>query len=165
MNSRSRNDDDCDNCKNQRNFGPTIIKCSCPSAITIPNTTPFGTNFTISSLILDTSSLCNPTVKLEFSSNIVAAVAFAGTINFQVFKLCRGQSTSVPVGPVWTFNSAALISSQTFSFFVCDCDSCFNDCCSYTVVATVFVTGVDDDFDDGGSTISINNATLGVIET
>jgi len=69
MNSRSRNDDDCDNCKNERKFGPTIIKCSCPSAITIPDATPFGTNFTISSLVLDTSCLCNPTVKLEFTAN------------------------------------------------------------------------------------------------
>ncbi|MFT8351090.1 DUF4489 domain-containing protein [Clostridium saccharoperbutylacetonicum] len=163
MNSRSRNDDDCDNCKNQRNFGPTIIKCSCPSAITIPAATVAGTTFTVSSLTLNTSCLCDPAIKLEFASNLVAPVAFTGTINFQVFKLCRGQTTPVPVGPAWTFNLVALLSSQTFSFFVCDSDSCFDDCCTYTVVATVFVTGGDDDVDDG--TISINNATLGVVAT
>jgi len=127
---------------------PTIIKCGTPSSTTVPAATVAGTTFTVSSVTLDNSCLCNPTTKLEFASNLVAPVAFTGTINFQVFKLCRGQFTPVPVGPAWT----------TFSFFVCDCDSCFDDCCTYTVVATVTSAVTV-------GTLNINNATLGAIST
>jgi len=137
---------------------PTIIKCGTPSSTTLPAATIAGTAFTVSSLTLDTCGLCNPTTKLEFASNLVAPVAFTGTINFQVFKLCRGQFTPVPVGPAWTFNLVALLSSETFSFFVCDCDSCFDDCCTYTVVATVTSAVTV-------GTLNINNATLGAIST
>lgn len=161
MNSMSKgyHNDDCDNCKKDKKICPTIIKCSCPSATTIPAATVAGTTFTVSSLALNTSCLCDPCVKLEFASNLVAPVAFTGTINFQVFKFCRGQSTPIPVGPAWTFNLVALLSSETFSFFVCDCDfSCYDDCCSYTVVATVTSAVTV-------GTLSINNATLGAIAT
>jgi len=137
---------------------PTIIKCGTPSSTTVPAATVAGTTFTVSSLTLDTCGLCNPTTKLEFASNLVAPVAFTGTINFQVFKLCRGQFTPVPVGPAWTFDLVALLASETFSFFVCDCDSCFDDCCTYTVVATVTSAVTV-------GTLNINNSTLGAIST
>jgi len=136
----------------------TIIKCGTPSATTIPVATIAGTTFTVSSVTLDNSCLCNPITKLEFASNLVAPVAFTGTLNFQVFKLCKGQVTPVPVGPSWTFDLVALLASETFSFFVCDCDSCFDDCCTYTVVATVTSAVTV-------GTLNINNATLGAIST
>jgi len=144
-------------CKNDEHC-QTIIKCGSPSSITLPAATLVGTAFTVSSLTLDNSCLCNPITKLEFASNLVASVAFTGSINFQVFKLCRGQFAPVPVGPAWTFNLVALLSSETFSFFVCDCDSCFDECCTYTVVATVTSPVTV-------GTLSINNATLGAIST
>ncbi|WP_315082250.1 DUF4489 domain-containing protein [uncultured Clostridium sp.] len=150
--------DECDDCKKEKKPCPTLIKCGTPSATTIPVATVAGTNFTVSSITLDNSCLCNPITKLEFASNLVTPVAFTGTVNFQVFKLCRGQFAPVPVGPAWTFNLVALLSSQTFSFFVCDCDSCFDDCCTYTVVATVTSPVTV-------GTLSINNATLGAITT
>jgi hypothetical protein len=167
-----RRNDDCDHhrkdncecvsCRKEKEqkckLCPTIVKCGCPSATTIPPATIAGTTFPVSSLTLNTSCLCNPTVKLEFASNLVALVAFTGTINFQVFKICRGQTVPIPVGPAWTFSLVALLSSQTFSFFVCDSDSCFDDCCSYTVVATVTSAVTV-------GTLSINNATLGAIAT
>ncbi|OOM71299.1 hypothetical protein CLPUN_49830 [Clostridium puniceum] len=160
MNSMSKGyyNDDCDHGKKEKKPCPTIIKCSCPSSTTIPAAITVGTSFTVSSLTLDTSSLSDPCTKLEFASNLVAPVLFSGTINFQVFKLCKGQVTPVPVGPSWTFTRAAgVILSDTFTFFVCDCDSCIDDCCTYTVVATVTAVIA------GG--ISINNSTLGAIST
>ena len=144
-------------CKNDKHC-PTIIKCGSPSSITIPAATVAGTTFTVSSLTLDNCGLCHPITKLEFASNLVTPIAFTGSINFQVFKLCRGQFTAVPVGPAWTFNLVALLSSETFSFFVCDCDSCFDECCTYTVVATVTSAVTV-------GTLNINNATLGAIST
>ncbi len=157
-NSRGYDDYDCDHSKKEKKPCPTIIKCGCPSSTTLPPATIAGTAFPLTSLSLDTSRLCDPHVKLEFASNLVAAVLFTGTINFQVFKICRGQNVPVPVGPAWTFSLVALLSSQTFSFFVCDSDSCFDECCSYTVVATVTSAVTV-------GTLSINNATLGAIAT
>ena len=161
MNSMSRGyyNNDCDPCnkeKKEKKDCPTIVKCGTPSSTTLPVAAVAGTAFTVSSLTLNTSGMCDPCVKLEFASNLVATVAFTGTINFQVFKLCRGQLTPVAIGPAWTFNLVALLSSQTFSFFVCDCDSCFDECCTYTVVATVTSAVTV-------GTLSINNATLGAI--
>lgn len=152
--------DDCDPCKSEssqkKSNCQAIVKCGCPGTVTIPAAAVAGTTFTVSSLTLNTSGLKDPCVKLEFASNLIASVAFTGTINFQVFKQCGNQLTPVPVGPSWSFNLVALLSSQTFSFFTCDCDSCFNDCCTYTVVATVTSAVTV-------GTLTINNATLGAV--
>ena len=157
MNSMSKCHDDHDNCRKEKDNCPTIIKCSCPSSTTIPVITTAGAAFPLTSLTVNTSGLCNPCTKLEVASNLVAPVAFTGTINFQVTKLCRGQNAPIPVGPAWTFSGVALVSAQTFSFFVCDCDSCFDDCCVYTLTATAATTTI--------GTLSINNASLGAITT
>lgn len=167
MNSNSRyyRDDECDPCgKDKKDFRkdkkepcPTIIKCSTPGAVTIPTATIVGTSFTPTSLTLNTCGLCNPCAKIEFTSNIVAT-AFTGSISFQIFKQCLNQFTPVPVGPAFTYSRAvAVTDSDTFTFFICDCDSCFNDCCTYTVVVTVNAITV--------GVLAINNATLGAIAT
>lgn len=160
MNSMSKGyyNDDCDHCKKEKIPCPTIIKCSCPGTATIPTGATVGTIFPLTTLTLNTSCLCDPCTKLEFASNLVASAAVTGTLNFQVSKICRGQSTSIPVGPAWTFSTSGVTASRTFSFFVCDCDSCFDDCCTYTVAATVAGTAFV-------GTLSINNATLGGITT
>lgn len=167
MNSNSRyyHDDECDSCgkekkefkKEKKEVCPTIIKCSTPGAVTIPTATIVGTTFTPTSLTLNTSCLCNPCAKIEFASNIVAT-AFTGSLSFQVFKQCVNQFTPVPVGPAFSYSRAvAVTDSDTFTFFICDCDSCFNDCCTYTVVVTVNAITV--------GVLAINNATLGAIAT
>jgi hypothetical protein len=168
MNSNSRyyHDDECDPCgkeksmpykKEKKETCPTIIKCSNPGAVTIPLATVVGTTFTPTSLTLNTGGLCNPCTKLEFTSNVVAT-AFTGSISFQIFKQCVNQLTPVPVGPAFTYSRiVAVTDSDTFTFFICDCDSCFNDCCTYTVVITVNAVTV--------GVLAINNATLGAITT
>ena len=165
-NSRCHHDNDCDcdcvkekkECKmEKKDECPTIIKCSTPGAITIPLATIVGTTFTPTSLTLNTSNICNPCTKLEFTSNVVAT-AFLGSISFQVFKQCANQFTPVPVGPSFTYSRLlAVTDSDTFTFFICDCDSCFHDCCTYTVVVTVNAVTV--------GVLAINNATLGAIST
>lgn len=159
MNSMSKGyyNDDCDHARKEKDHCPTIVKCSCPSSTTIPVITTAGQSFPLTSLTVNTSGLCNPCTKLEVASNLVAPLAFTGTINFQVTKLCRGQSTPIPVGPAWTFSGVELVAATTFSFFVCDCDSCFDDCCVYTLTATAATTTI--------GTLSINNASLGAISS
>jgi len=154
--SKTHCDDAHDPCEKEKKVCQTIIKGGCPSSTTLPAATVAGTAFTVSSLTLNTSCLCDPYIRLDFASNLVAPVAFTGSVNFQVFKISRGQFTAVPVGPAWTFNLVALLSSQTFSFFVFDSDSCFDECSTYTVVATVTSAVTV-------GTLSINNATLGAI--
>jgi hypothetical protein len=145
-------------CRRGLKLGKATIKCGCPSSTTLGIVTVGETPITVSSLTINFDELCSPCVKLEFASNIITPVVFTGTLNFQVFKLCRGQFTPVPVGPVWTFSRlVGVAEANTFSFFVCDCDSCFDDCCTYTVVVTAGLTTT--------GTISINNATLGAIIT
>ncbi|MCR1950893.1 DUF4489 domain-containing protein [Clostridium sp. DSM 100503] len=141
---------------------PTIIKCSCPSSSTLPIGALVGTSFTLASLTLDTSCLCDPIVKLEFASNIVTPIAAIGAFSVRVFKQCRGQMTPVPIGPEWIFSLGGIeigvAGASTFSFFICDNNLCSNDCCIYTVVATVTTV-------IALGTININNATLGAIAT
>ncbi|AJG99497.1 hypothetical protein LF65_02927 [Clostridium beijerinckii] len=159
MNSMSKCHDDHDGCRKEKDLCPTIIRCSTPGGVTLPPATVLGTAFPLTALTLNTSRLNNACVKLEFTSNLVAAVAFTGTVNFQVFKQCRGQATPVPVGPAFTFSLVALLTSQAFTFFVCDCgDTCCDECCTYSVIATVTSAVTV-------GTLSINNATLGAIAT
>lgn len=173
MNSMSKYyyKDDCDPCKKEREkkekkVCPTIIKCGCPSTFNFPvivaDSPLLGNEFQITSLTLDTSCLKDPCVKLEFASTISAVAAVDANLTFQVYKICGNQQFPTPVGPAWTFASLLDVGfSNTFSFFVCDCDccSCFNDCCTYIVrVASNAVIGV-------GVGLAVNNATLGAIAT
>lgn len=156
MNSLTRPNYDCNPCKKEKKCNTTLVKCGIPSSTTLPAATVAGTTFTLASLTVDTSCLKNACVKLDFSSNLVATVAFTGTVDFRIFKLCRGQFTPVPVGPTFTFSLVALLTSQTFSFSTCDCDSCNDECCTYTVVATVTSAVTV-------GTLAINNAALNAI--
>ncbi len=161
MNSNSRYCDDYEPCKDpcKRDKKPsapiTMVKCGAPGSISIPVATLAGTTFTLASLTTNTAGICNPCTKIEVAMNITA-LAFLGSINFQVFKQCRNQFQPIPVGAAFTFSRiVAITESTTFSFFVCDCDTCENECCSYTLVATVTTVTVGD--------LNINNATLGAI--
>ncbi len=159
MNSMSRDycHDDYNHCKKEKDLCPTIIKCGCPSSTAVAAGAA-GRTFTVNSLTLNTSCLCDPCTKLEFASNIIIDATFTGTLSFQVFKICNNQFQPVPVGPAWTFaNPTAAGPSSAFTFFICDCDACSNDCCTYTVVATTSTATV------GNATIA--NATLGAIAT
>ncbi|MDU7241013.1 DUF4489 domain-containing protein [Clostridium sp.] len=144
----------------------SIIKCGCPSSTSIPTTTAAGTSFTLAALTLDTSCLCNPDIILEFASNTIAT-AFRGTLNISVFKQCRCQVRPIPIGGTWTLQlglaeGTVVTDARTFSFSICDSDSCDKDCCTYTVVATVVATVVGA---ATAGTLAINNATLGAIAT
>lgn len=140
---------------------PTIVRCGCPRSTLIPAATAAGNTITLATFTLDTSCICNPNIILEFASNTIAT-AFRGTLTIRVLKQCRSQFTAVPIGSTWTLQlgvtggTATVTNANTFSFSICDSDNCNNDCCTYTVVATV-----------GGAatvgTLAINNATLGAV--
>lgn len=148
----------CYDCEKTRLLSPnrTSLKCGSPGAVTLPLATVAGTNFTVATVTVDTKGFRKPCIKFEFASNIVTTAAVL-TLNLQIFKQCKNQLVPIPVGSVWTFSRlVAVTSSDSFSFFVCDCDVCDAECCTYSVVATVA----------GVATVgvtSINNATLSAL--
>ena len=157
--------DECEDCncnivckRHRKQLKPnrTILKCGSQGGVTIPLATAAGAAFTLATVNVDTKDLKNPCIKLEFASNIMTTAAVL-TLDFQVFKQCRGVLTPIPVGPIWTFSRlVAVTESDSFSFFVCDCDLCNDDCCTYSVVARVA----------GAATVgvtSINHASLSAI--
>ena len=163
-NCESENRESCYECKcccecDRPQYLPpnrTLLKCGCPGAVTLPLATIAGTNFTVASVNVDTRGFRKPCIKFEFASNIVTTAGVL-TLNLQIFKQCKNQLVPIPVGPVWTFSRlVAVTESNAFTFFVCDCDICEEECCNYSVVATVA----------GVATVgvtSINNATLSAI--
>lgn len=148
MNSNSRYLEDTDacrrdrrepDCRDKKQQAAAALKCSSPGSATIPILAAPGSTFTPTSLTVNTSHFCNPCTRLDFTSNITLPIGFLGTLSFQIFKQCKNQLTPVPVGPAFTFaRTIALVvgESSTFSFFICDCDSCNDDCCTYSVVIT-----------------------------
>ncbi|WP_278601131.1 DUF4489 domain-containing protein [Clostridium tertium] len=135
------------------------------------------TTFILTSLTLDTSCLCDSDIILQFASNTIAT-EFRGTLSIRVFKQCKCQVTPIPVGATWILQlgtqggrvaeeeenppvpipETKVTDARTFSFFICDSDSCDKDCCTYTVVATVVGA-------DTVGTLAINNAKLGAVAT
>ena len=150
MNSMSRGyHDSCEKEKRrEEETCPTIIKCSCPSSTPIPVLT-LGEGITnvelpLAALTLDTSCICDPVVRLDFSTNYVVPVGVSlvgGSVVLRVYKQCKHQQMRVPIGTSWTI-SGGLAGVEIFeasinSFTICDTDSCKDECCTYTVVATV----------------------------
>ena len=163
-------DDDCYPCnKLSHKDNKTILKCGTPgSAISIAPGTLSGTAFTVSTLTLNTSCLCDPCIKLEFTSTLAysSPTTIDGTVvNFQLFKLCDNQRNPIPVGPQLVFSVPftnlivppaipGFSGTSTFSFFVCDCDICPHECCTYLLQATTAATD---------ASVTITNARLSAI--
>jgi hypothetical protein len=122
---------------NDDNSNPRIValKCGEPSSALLNNGTLGGTAVTTAVVTIDTSRFRNPCTKLEFTSNIIGT-GFVGTLNFQVFKSCDNERP-IPIGAQFTFAvTVPSINANTFTFFLCDCNSCLSECCTYTVVVT-----------------------------
>ena len=130
------------------------IKCRTFGATIVPDATEEGATFPLVNLNVDTQGYTTPCIKLEFYTNILTDTA-TGTLNFQVFRQCKGQLAPVPVSGIWTFARAVATADEanSFGFALCDCDDCDCGCCNYSVVATVAGEATT-------GTITINNATL-----
>lgn len=119
--------------------GKALLKCGRGAAGPLPLIaagTILGLNgaIPVGSVTIDTRELCNPTILLTVNSIIAAPVAIASTITFTVFKCCDG--CKQPVGESFTFaNALAALSSQSFSFQICDCANCCG-CVTYSLEIT-----------------------------
>ncbi|MGK0468864.1 DUF4489 domain-containing protein [Clostridium sp.] len=162
MNSMSRpvdhSDKSCGCKKEKEKEASVLLKCKTGFPLTITEDVTTGTAFTLNTLSLNLEKFKNPCVKFEFAANIVSATTTA-TLSFRIFKQCRNQTTPTPIGPEWVYDVVALTGTDAFTFIVCDCecdnDSCYDECCTYTVVVTAVSTEV-------GTTI-INNPTFSAL--
>lgn len=141
-----------------------LSKCKIGFPVTAIATATPGTDYTVNTLTINTKNFVDPCIKFEFASNIIATpstdVEGADlTLNFQMYRLCKGETTRTALGPVWTFVRTAGTdpTSDTFTFIVCDCDCDCNcvlhSCCTYTVVVAAV----------GAGTGVINNPTISAL--
>jgi len=126
--------------------GPSILACGNGTGLAIP-AVPAGTPFNpipVASVTIDTTCLCKPSVKIDFTSiiNYQALLTLGAgpllttpfTVTFQLSKTCNDGS-KIPLGS-WTFTIALLAAAvnitETFAFTFCECHAC-PACCVYTV--------------------------------
>ncbi|MBD8046568.1 DUF4489 domain-containing protein [Clostridium faecium] len=124
----------------------SIMSCGTGTGLNIPAVAP-GTSFNpvpVASVTIDTTCLCNPGIKIDFSSiiNYQALLDLGAgpllttpfTVTFQLSKTCNDGS-KIPLGS-WTFTigilAVAVNITETFSFTFCECHAC-PGCCVYTV--------------------------------
>lgn len=113
---------------------------------------------TVASVSVNTSCLRNPCKILEFTGNIIVPTITANvTLNFQIYKNCTNEFQRIPVGSPWTFLTP-VTTSDMFTFFVCDCNTCSDECCNYIV--EVNATGLANNETGVTTTVTINAATL-----
>lgn len=131
-----------DRLKKAKERCPTILKCSCPRGlISVPATTPTPP-LVLTTVAVNIPDCCNPCVKIEYTSTI-GFVAGAGgavvSITITIFKNCTN-NIRVPIGSrryIIDGIPGLFTSTSTFSFFVCDCDTCpSDDCCYYSAEIT-----------------------------
>ena len=166
MNSMSRGYNYCGRESKKEDRCPVIVKGGCPSTVQVPAVTldvVTPTQITLASLTVDASCICDPVIKIDFTSIYTSLVGLAvsGT-TIQIFKQCKNQMSPTPVGPSWPVSTPIAISlaeTKPVSFFVYDNDTCDEGCCTYTAVATV--TGI------AGAALgaSYNNSTLSALIT
>lgn len=134
-----------------------LFACGQGTGVTLPIPTAANPTFnpiTISSVTLDASALCNPSVKIDFNSlisyqSILAAAGTAitpFTVTFQLNKVSNC-GTKIALGSWdYSYGSLALATNLTnsFGFSYCECNIC-PGCYVYTIevvrVAGSIVTG------------------------
>lgn len=149
--------DDCVNCKPAGHPLPKPIIMSCGQgngftfadngeSISLTSPSQASRPKTLASVLIDTTCLCKPQVKVEFASN-VHFVPFNRHGNadlkfeFELVRKCNdGTETSLNS---WLFEITGEDDSfaQTFSFIYCECTTC-PGCCEY------FVRGVPMELDE-----------------
>lgn len=123
----------------------SLLSCGQGSGVAIPlatATSPFFSPIPIASVTIDTTCLCNPTVKIDFNSIInyqallaVGTLTTPFTVTFQLSKTCNDGS-KIALG-TWDYSQGALLalavnSTNSFGFSYCECHAC-PGCCVYTV--------------------------------
>lgn len=142
----------------------TLIKVGTPttSAITIPIPgTVAPTPITLTSIEVNTSCFCHPTIRIDFCCNIVIPVGLTTTtLTFQVFKRYNHHDQTIAIGAPWVYTRSLGVteaSADIISFFIEDNLDSFMQCgATYIVAVTPTVSATN-------GTVAINNATVSAL--
>ncbi|MBW9152835.1 DUF4489 domain-containing protein [Clostridium estertheticum] len=171
MNSMSKNnwqDEKGCGCKKEKEKGDIVLlKCKTLSSITVKATDEEKSK-KIATLSLNTSHFSDPCIKFDFTTNLIISDVEGGvqgiTVNFQLFKLCRGETDPTAIGNQWTF-ARSDESTDIITFIVCDCDcdcDCVkDDCCTFYVEASYIVDSPGQS--NKTATLAFNNPTLSAL--
>lgn len=141
----SRRDKDFIQCKSLHYLPQTIIfECGTGNGFTfavnganVPVNDPCQVCIpkAVGTVCIDTSRLCKPKIKIEFSS-IVHSVALGqnsiSQLEFILFRFCNNDQESSLGSWLYEMTDSENNKAQTFSFFYCDSNSC-PGCYSYLV--------------------------------
>lgn len=144
---RRHHDDDRHECKKRCKDAPeggkALLRCGKGSAGILPKTDNDGkflgglNAINVGSVTVDARNLCNPTVLLNFNLQLTNTNDDENevVITFTVVKCCKGCTT--PVGEGFTFaDEIEKGANKSFSFQICDCNNCCDDCVTYTLQIT-----------------------------
>ncbi|ACD24880.1 DUF4489 domain-containing protein [Clostridium botulinum] len=125
------------------NSNKIILNCGDPvsSMVQLPLVPGVpGIPITVAKVVVNTSCLHDPQIKLEFVMNIdIPANVTITNLTFQAFKFCNNMCKKTPVGPPWSFKNKFMAETNAiFSFFVYDYDTFESKCCTYIVEATPY---------------------------
>ncbi|MGG7165026.1 DUF4489 domain-containing protein [Clostridium ihumii] len=130
----------------------SLFACGQGTGVAIPIPSALNPTFNpipLASVTIDTTCLCNPSVKIDFNSliNYQALISIAGTlttpftVTFQLSKTCNSGSKIALGTWDYSYGTVALATNITnsFNFTHCECNVC-PGCCVYTV-EIIRVTG------------------------
>ncbi len=101
--------------------------------------------FQIAQVAIDTSTLCNPIVNIEFSSIVsFEGRGGSGSLRYELFRACDNREV-ISLG-IWVSEVIGISTfdrtTSSFNFTFCDCVSC-PSCCDYFVKVTpVFISNL-----------------------
>jgi len=103
-----------------------------------------------------------PCIKIDFSAMVSfgASIGLGTTVTFRVYKRCGiGEEIEIQSFDLIQGIELTAGSSMPVAFSICDCESCYSDCCLYrvTVEATATASLV--------SALNVNQGTISVIAT
>ena len=159
MNSMSRPhcNDERDDCSKRNKEAEVLLKYKPSNPVSVRVTTDEAET-RIASLSLNTKKFCLSYIKFEFSVNLISTFdenASILTVNFQLYRLCRGETVPTEIGNPWSY-SCARSSADIITFIHCDCDCVNDDCCTYYVKASYVSTL-------SNVTLNFNNPTLSAL--
>lgn len=166
-----KKDRDCVKCERKHPLPKKVLfECGNPGgSITF---TSEGQSFTAASATLDTTCLCRPKVKVEFSSIVNFSIVegtffdFEVRLQFELIKVCEnGQEIACDTKMYEKiFDRSGIfenpfILTDSFTFISCECNTC-PGCCDYFVRVTAEVLSTD--AQESNVNVTISNGRMSI---
>lgn len=150
-----------------------LFECGNPSSSM--TFTSEGQSFTASFVSIDTTCLCRPKIKVEYSSIVTfngvvgTMFPFEARLRFELVKVCDNRQETTCDTKMYerVINrdsglsqlNTPLVLTDSFSFVFCECNTC-SGCCEYFVRVTSEVISMDTGTNNVTATVS--NGRMGI---